>query len=138
MSDRALEILHQMASDMNKWNRQLFPNLVITARNHVVIVWQVKSCNKISAVGSLRPTHGKITILPVDHGIPGPGRGSLKAIRSQSGRHPDQVHFYGSMANVSFRPEFTLSQRPIVFSFLAGAGKSVLWYVSLSIFMYFF
>ena len=76
----------------------------------MVIVWQVKSCDKIFAVGYLRLTHGKITILPVDRGIPGPGRGSHKATHSQNGKQPDRVHFYGFMANVSFRPKLTLSQ----------------------------
>ena len=85
----------------------MFPNVIIA---DIVTVWQVKSCDKIFVAGCLRLTHGKITILLAHRGIPGPGRGSFKATRSQNGRHPDRVHFYGFMGNVSFRPELTLSQ----------------------------
>ena len=45
----------------------------------------------------------------------------------------EEVLSYGSMGNVSCCPAVTLSQR-LMDPFVAGAGKSVFWYVNISIF----
>jgi|SRR6267142_250565 len=96
------------------------------------IVRQVTSCSKIFAVGSLPLIHGKTTILPADRGTTGPGRGSFEGTRSRNGKHMDRIPSYGYMANVCVRPSLSLQShgRTDGLTFLvAGAGKSVLWYV---------
>ncbi len=64
----------------------------------------------------------------------GPQRGSLKATRSQNGNHPVRVRFCGSTGNVSRRTALSFVKIDSSSRFVAGAGKSVLWYVSLPLF----
>ena len=51
--------------------------------------------------GSLRLTHGKITILPLDRDTPERQRGLLEVAPFRNGSRPDQDLFYGFMGNVS-------------------------------------
>ena len=92
----------------------------------------MKRCTKIFETGCLLPTHGKIITLPGDLVIVGPGSGSLKAVYSQNGKDLGRVPYSGYTGNVSRLPTtLTLSQAdgsPISI-FVAGAGKSVIWYV---------
>jgi hypothetical protein len=94
------------------------------------IVFQVTNCGKIFEVGSLLPIHGKITTSLASRDRAGPEHGSFKGTQSLNGNHPDETACYGSMANVSYRPAPFLSQKLMPFPFVAGAGKSVLWYVA--------
>ena len=83
--------------------------------------------------GSLPPILGKTSTSRANHGTARLGRGSLKARHSQNGRIRDQVRSYGSTGNVSCRPALTYSQRLMPSPFVAGAGKSVLWYAKSSV-----
>ena len=86
---------------MNKSNREFY----VSCRSGTEAALQVTSYRKIFTDGSLRPIHGKITILPADRGTQGPRRGLLLVMISQSGSRPDQAPFCGSMANVGiFQP----------------------------------
>jgi hypothetical protein len=85
-----------------------------------VIVLQVTSCGKISAIGSLLLIRGRITTLPANRTTKGPRHGSFKATRSQNGSHRDRVRFYGSTENVSCRMALTLSQGLIVSPLRSG------------------
>ena len=95
-----------------------------------MVVWQVTSCRKIFETGSLPRIHGKITTSPTDHDTATPARGSSKAVRFRNGRHLVRVRFYGSMGNVSCWIVLTPLPRLMVSASVAGAGKSVLWFVS--------
>ena len=124
-----------MASDMNKSKRQSCSGAGITAGS-AKILSQVTSCGGIFDVGSPPLIHGKITTLPSNCDKTRQARGSLMAIHSRNGKHQDQVPSYGYMGNVSCHPALTLSQRLMVLPFVAGCGKSVLWYVNCPIFSY--
>ena len=91
------------------------------------------SCKESFEDGSLLLIRGKITTLPAVRGTAGLGRGLSKVTRSRDGKYPDPVPFYGFMGNVSRRLAL-LSRRLIAFQFIAGAGKSVLWYINLSMY----
>lgn len=92
---------------------------------------QVTSCGEIFNVGSTPLIHGTITTSPANRGTVGPAHGSFEGTRSRNGKLPDGIHFYGFTANVSYRPKRTLSQT-LMYRwsniFVAGSGKSVLWY----------
>ena len=103
ISDRMVEILHEVASDMNKLKRELVLTLPLLAEI-TVIAWQVTSCNKISAIGSLLLIHGEITILPGNRITQGRRSGSFMATRSQNGNRRRRVPFFGSMVNVGCLP----------------------------------
>ena len=103
ISDQMVEILHEVASDMNKLKRELVLMLPLLAEI-TVIAWQVTSCNKISAIGSLLLIHGRTTILPEHRNTQGRGSGSLMASRSQNGDRRRRVPFFGSMENVGCLP----------------------------------
>jgi hypothetical protein len=80
-------------------------------------------------IGFLHLIHGKITILPVDRDTPELQRGLSEAAPSRNGNHPDPDPFYGFMGNVSpLTP--SLLQGLTISLLIAGAGKSVLWYVN--------
>jgi hypothetical protein len=93
------------------------------------IVWQV-----IFTVGYHHLTLGRITIMPANHATPGLEHGSSRERYSQNGKRlRPRVPFYGFMGNVRQFPALTLLQRLNFFVFVAGAGKSVFWYVKLLI-----
>jgi len=62
-----------------------------------------------------------------------PQSGSFKAKLTQHGDRMEGALSYGSMGNVSYCPTVKLSQG-LMDPFVAGAGKSVFWYVNISIF----
>ena len=99
----------------------------------------MKRCTKIFEAGCLPLTHGEIITSPGNRAIVGLGSGSLKAGYSQNGRDLGLVPYSGYTGNVSRLPTTltsALSQAdrfPISTS-LAGAGKSVIWYVILPVF----
>jgi len=65
------------------------------------IAFQVINYCKMSEIGSPLPILGKITISLAIHAMKGRRRGSLRAIYSRNGNHPDQVLFSGYTGNVS-------------------------------------
>ena len=89
-----------MASEMNKSKRQIFHKLALLM-GIIEVVWQVTSYRKMFDDGSLRLTHGKITILPVARDTPERQRGLLPAAPFRNGNCPDQDLFYGFMGSVS-------------------------------------
>ena len=90
---------------------------------------------KIFEVGCLHLIRGKITTLRVDHDTPERQRGLLEATPSRNGNRLDQAHFYGFMGNVSLQPlDLAATDSFPLPPMIAGAGKSILWYVDPSIY----
>ena len=116
-----------MASEMNKSKRQIFREKLLSLIGITEIVWQVTSYSRMFEVGSLHPIHGRTTISPVNRDTLAQRRGLSKAAPSRNGNHPDQVPFYGFTGNVS--PPSPMLLQKLMVSLIAGAGKSVLWYV---------
>jgi hypothetical protein len=83
----------------------------------------VTSYRKIFTDGSLRPIHGKITILPADRDTQGPRRGLLQVMNSQSGSRPDQIPFCGFMANVGIFSARMFLPGLMVFLIRSGRGE---------------
>ncbi len=97
----------------------------------------MKRRTKIFETGCLLPTHGKIITSPGDRGIVGPGSGSLKAVFSQNGKNLGRVPYSGYTGNVSRLPTTLTLSRADGFpmsTFVAGAGKSVIWYIIILVF----
>ena len=82
-------------------------------------------------VGSFPLIRGKITTPLASRATPGPRRGSFMTTGSRNGNYPERVPFYGFMGNVGCHLAFTLSQSLMVSPLVAGAGKSIIWYVHL-------
>jgi hypothetical protein len=122
VSDRMVEILHDVASNMNKLKRELASTLPLPAEI-TVIVWQATSCSKISAIGSVLLIHGKITTLPGNRITQGRRRGSFTATCSQNGNRRHRVPFCGSMENVGCRSVLIILRRLIVLPFRSGLRK---------------
>jgi hypothetical protein len=123
-----LEILQEMASEMNKSKSQIFRKVSIVD-GITEIVSQVTSYSKIFKVGCLHLIRGKTKILLVNRDTLEQQRGLSEAAPSRNGNRPDQAPFYGFMENVS-QPTPMLSQGLMVLPLphpIAGAGKSVLW-----------
>ena len=94
------------------------------------IVWQAIAYTKIFPIGYHRLILGRTTILPANHATADPQRGSFRATRTKNGKHPrPRVLFYGFMGNVRKFSALTLLQRLKFLISVAGAGKSVFWYV---------
>ncbi len=89
------------------------------------------NCNKIFEISSPPLTHRKITTSPLARASMELPRGSSKAIRSRSGNHPGQVLWIHEKRQSLL--SITLLQNADGLFFVAGAGKSMLWYVHLSI-----
>jgi len=121
-----------MVNNMNELKCELSPNISQYLPGSAKIGCQVPSCREIFEAGSPLQIHGTITTLPADHGTKRPGHGLSTAQHSQNGKPLDQVPSCGLMGNVSYRLALTFLQTLIVFPFIAGAGKSVLWYADLN------
>jgi hypothetical protein len=134
VSDRALELLQQMASDMNKSKRPSFPMSPLLNEN-AEIVLQATSWQKIFEVGSLHLIHGKTRMRSANCGTLGLRRGFSMAKRSRIGNRPSRVIFFRSVENVRCCPFDSYASADGFSPFVAGAGKSVLWYVNFSIFL---
>ncbi len=97
-----LEILHELASEMNKAKREIIHGVsLLTGITEVVWPWQVTNYSKMFKIGSLRLTHGRIIIFPANRGTREQQRGLSEAAPSRNGSCPDQIHYYGFMENVS-------------------------------------
>jgi hypothetical protein len=123
-----------MASDGNKLKRPSFPMSPLLNEN-AEIVWQVTSWQKTFEVGSLHLIHGKIRTRSANCGTPGPRHGFSTAKRSRIGNAPSRVIFSGSMENVRCCPFDSYAPADGFSPFVAGTGKSVLWYVDFCIFL---
>ena len=87
---------------------------------------QARNCSKTFGSGSPLQTLGRITTLRASHNTSEPRHGGYMVKRSQSGNIPAQVHSCGYTGNVSVFAVIMFPQL-MVFTFAAGAGKSVLW-----------
>src|SRR5260221_4617906 len=89
---------------------------------------QAKNCSKTFERGSLLQILGKITTLHANLNIPELEHGGFMVKLSHSGNTLAQVHSCGCMGNVSICAVI-ISPQLKIFTFAAGAGKSILWYV---------
>ena len=95
---------------------------------------QVTKCDGTSGVGFHLRTHGKITRLLVNLSMMEPEHGGFMVKLMRNGNLLVQAPFYGSMENVSIY-FLIVSLKLIIFAFvLAGAGKSVIWYVNFPVY----
>jgi hypothetical protein len=97
-SDRASELLHRIAGDLNRSKRQII--LIIPISENTEIVWQVTSYSKMLEFGSLPQIHGKPTMPPASCAMLGQHRGLSRATSYRNGNLRDRALFCGSMANV--------------------------------------
>ena len=96
---------------------------------------QVKSCIKTSEGGSLLQILGRTTTLLANLNTPEPQHGGFMVKLSRTGNIPARVHSYGYMGSVSVCAVI-ISPQLMIFTFAAGAGKSILWYNNLSKFIH--
>jgi hypothetical protein len=92
----------------------------------------VTRCDGTSGAGFHHQIPGKITTLLVNLGIAEPGHGGSKVTLMRNGNLLVQVLSYGFMENVRILYPYPFLKL-IVTSFLAGAGKSVIWCDNLSV-----
>jgi hypothetical protein len=99
------------------------------------IVWQVTTYSKIFSKWLSPPDPWKNHNMPANHATAGLQRGSFRATRSQNGKRPRPgFPSMGSWETSVNAQLLRFLQRLKFFLFVAGAGKSVLWYVKLLIF----
>jgi hypothetical protein len=89
---------------------------------------QATNCSKKFGRGYLLQILGRITTLHAILNTPEPEDGGFMAKLSQSGNILAQVHFCGYMGSVSVCAVI-ISAQLTTFTFAAGAGKSILWYI---------
>ncbi len=92
---------------------------------------QVTKCVETSGIGFHLRTHGKITRLPANPSMMGPEHGGFKVKLMRNGSLLVQAPSYGFTENVGIC-SLIVSLKLMVFASAAGAGKSVIWYDSLS------
>ena len=93
-------------------------------------ILQVTSYRKTFEDGYLHQIRSKITRSLVNLSTTEQQRGGLEVTRSQNGNRLARVRSCGCMVNVSDSHVRTfLETNPAVVASVAGAGKSVLWYV---------
>jgi hypothetical protein len=102
MSDWVVESMQEIVSELKKEQRTLFlyrcPH---RQHGNTECESQATSCSKTSGTGFHLRTHGRIITSRVNVGIVEPDLGGLKATVIRNGSLLVQVHFYGSMENVS-------------------------------------
>jgi hypothetical protein len=100
VSDWASEIMHQVASDLNKAKRE--PVLMLWRLTGITeIVQQVAAFRRIFSGGYHHLIRGRTIMLPANHAMAGLQSGSFRETRFRNGEHPKSlVHFYGSMGKV--------------------------------------
>ena len=124
--------MQEIVSDLKKEKRRLF--LYRCPRRQPANTerdLQVTSCGKTSGTGFHLPIRGRIITSRVNLGMAEPENGGLKVKLMRNGRFLVLVHSYGFMENVSISHRIFSSLETD--SFLAGAGKSVIWYDNLSV-----
>jgi hypothetical protein len=102
MSDWLVESMQEIVSELKKEQRRLFLYRC-PRRQPGNTEWdlQATSCSKTSGTGFHLRTHGRIITSPVNVDIVEPELGGLRATVIRNGSLLVQVHFYGSMENVS-------------------------------------
>ena len=100
-----------------------------------MMVSQVKKWGKTFEIGSLLQILGRITTLHASLNTAEPEDGGFMVKISQSGNSLAQVHSCGYMGSVSVCAVITFPQLTI-FTFAAGAGKSIIWYINLFMFSF--
>jgi len=96
---------------------------------------QAKNCSKTFERGSLLQILGRTTTLHGNLNTPEPEDGGFMVKLSQSGNILAQVHSCGCMGSVSVCAVIIFPKLTI-FTFAAGAGKSILWYINLVMFSF--
>src|SRR5712691_3592940 len=99
------------------------------------MVSQAKKWGKTFGCGSLLQILGRTTTLHANLNTAEPEDGGFVVKRSQSGNIPAQVHSCGCMGSVSVCAVIIFPQLTI-FTFAAGAGKSILWYIHIFTFSF--
>jgi len=93
------------------------------------MVSQVKDCSETFEIGSLLLILGRTTTLHANLNTPELQHGGSVVKLSQTGNILAQVHSCGYMGSVSVCAVIIYPQL-MVFTFAAGAGKSILWYIN--------
>jgi hypothetical protein len=96
---------------------------------------QAKNYRETFEGGSLLQILGRTTTLHANLNTAEPEDGGFMVKLSQSGNIPAQVHSCGCMGSVSVRAVIILPQLTM-FTFAAGAGKSILWYIHIFMFSF--
>jgi hypothetical protein len=92
----------------------------------------VKNCRKTFESGWLLQILGRITTSHANLNTPDPQHGGFTVKFSQSGNFLAQVPSCGYMGSVSgCTVIMDAFPQLMVFTFAAGAGKSILWYINL-------
>ena len=99
MSDRVVESMQEIVSELKKEQRRLFLYCVDGPRNTERNL-QATSCSRTSGTGFHLQIHGRIITSRVNLGTAEPGHGGLKVTPMQNGRLLVQAHSYGSTENV--------------------------------------
>jgi len=99
------------------------------------MVSQVTKWGKTFESGSLLQILGRITTLHAILNTLEPEDGGFMVKLSQSGNILAQVHSCGYMGSVSVSAVIIFPQLTI-FTFAAGAGKSILWYINIFMFSF--
>ncbi|SRR6266851_6805592 len=119
---------------MNRSKRQLFISLTMLPIRNTETVSQVTRYNKTCEIGSLHLIHGKITTSLKNLTL-GPPPGSSSATPSRSGSSLVQAPSYGFTENLGISNPYAFAGADIAlipFAFVAGARKTVLWWVNIS------
>jgi hypothetical protein len=94
---------------------------------------QVKNCSKTFKSGSPLQILGRTTTLHANLNTPEQQGGGFMVKISQTGNILAQVHSCGYMGSVSVCAVIIFPHLTI-FTFAAGAGKSILWYINIFMF----
>src|SRR5260221_11885335 len=97
------------------------------------MVSQVKKWGETFELGALLQILGRITTLHAILNTAELGDGGFMVKLTQSGNSLAQVHSCGYMGSVSVCAVIIFPQLTI-FTFAAGSGKSILWYINLFMF----
>ena len=127
----ARDVMQQTATEVDQVKRMSFQNR-IDSQNVAQLSLQGINCDSIFVDGSPHQIRPRTITLPVVLITREPHLGFFKAVYTMNGnRH---LRFSGSMGNVSLYsiPHLTL---PDDISCIAGAGKSILWFVNSFLFL---
>ena len=133
MSDWIIEFIQETVSSMNKAERALFP-ISDQTNGGTESNFQVTGCDESSGTGCHLQIPGEIITLLVNLVIPEPEHGGFKVMLMPNGNPQVQAPSYGLMENVRIPYPSVLLELIITASSAAGAGKSVIWCDTLSIF----
>ena len=102
MSDRAVESMQEIISELKKEQRRLFSIRCLRRQpGNTERDLQATSCSKRPGTGYPLRTHGRIITSRVNLGTAEPEVGGWKVTPMQNGSLLVQAHYYGSTENVS-------------------------------------